>query len=118
MVTEETATRERKQSKTVRFSYWNTSLVDSSPASKKITMISSVLRLSETISNAALRMYTLAVEHKFTKGRKSLNVVAVCLYIACRQKDTHTHMLIDFSDLLQVCYLVLAHGASLMEMHR
>ncbi|KAJ7916525.1 BRF1-domain-containing protein [Mycena leptocephala] len=78
-------------------------------ASKKITMISSVLRLSETISNAALRMYTLAVEHKFTKGRKSLNVVAVCLYIACRQKDTHTHMLIDFSDLLQVNVFELGH---------
>ncbi|KAK7018579.1 BRF1-domain-containing protein [Favolaschia claudopus] len=78
-------------------------------ASKKIHMISSVLRLSETISNAALRMYTLAVEHKFTKGRKSLNVVAVCLYVACRQKDTHTHMLIDFSDLLQVNVFELGH---------
>ncbi|KAJ6482161.1 BRF1-domain-containing protein [Mycena vitilis] len=78
-------------------------------ASKKITMIASVLRLSETISNAALRMYTLAVEHKFTKGRKSMNVVAVCLYIACRQKDTHTHMLIDFSDLLQVNVFELGH---------
>ncbi|KAJ7743965.1 BRF1-domain-containing protein [Mycena maculata] len=78
-------------------------------ASKKINMISSVLRLSEMISNAALRMYTLAVEHKFTKGRKSMNVVAVCLYIACRQKDTHTHMLIDFSDLLQVNVFELGH---------
>ncbi|KAJ7208057.1 BRF1-domain-containing protein [Mycena pura] len=78
-------------------------------ASKKISMIASVLRLSEVITNAALRMYTLAVEHKFTKGRKSLNVVAVCLYIACRQKDTHTHMLIDFSDLLQVNVFELGH---------
>jgi transcription factor IIIB 90 kDa subunit len=48
-------------------------------------------------------MYTLAVEHKFTKGRKSMNVVAVCLYVACRQKETRNYMLIDFSDLLQVC---------------
>ncbi len=47
-------------------------------------------------------MYTLAVEHKFTKGRKSMNVVAVCLYVACRQKETRNYMLIDFSDLLQV----------------
>ncbi|KAJ6510388.1 BRF1-domain-containing protein [Mycena sanguinolenta] len=78
-------------------------------ASKKIHMISSVLRLSEMISNSALRMYTLAVENNFTKGRKSLNVVAVCLYIACRQKDTHTHMLIDFSDLLQVNVFELGH---------
>ncbi|CAK5263593.1 unnamed protein product [Mycena citricolor] len=78
-------------------------------ASKKIHMVSSVLRLSETISNAALRMYTLAVEHKFTKGRKSMNVVAVCLYIACRQKETYNHMLIDFSDLLQVNVFELGH---------
>jgi hypothetical protein len=27
-------------------------------------------------------------------------------------------MLIDFSDLLQVCCLVLAHSASLIEIHR
>lgn len=46
-------------------------------------------------------MYTLAVEHKFTKGRKNMNVVAVCLYVACRQKETSKYMLIDFSDLLQ-----------------
>ncbi|KAJ7334697.1 BRF1-domain-containing protein [Mycena albidolilacea] len=78
-------------------------------ASKKINMISSVLRLSEAISNSALRLYTLAVEQKFTKGRKSMNVVAVCLYISCRQKDQYTHMLIDFSDLLQVNVFELGH---------
>jgi transcription factor IIIB subunit 2 len=60
------------------------------------------LRLSDVVSLAATRLYTLAVEHKFTKGRKSLNVVAVCLYVACRQKETRNYMLIDFSDLLQV----------------
>jgi transcription factor IIIB subunit 2 len=61
------------------------------------------MRLSEVVCLAATRLYTLAVEHKFTKGRKSLNVVAVCLYVACRQKETRNYMLIDFSDLLQVC---------------
>jgi len=61
------------------------------------------MRLSEIVCLAATRLYTLAVEHKFTKGRKSLNVVAVCLYVACRQKETRNYMLIDFSDLLQVC---------------
>lgn len=71
-------------------------------ASKKIQNIANVLRLSEVVCLAATRMYTLAVEHKFTKGRKSLNVVAVCLYVACRQKETRNYMLIDFSDLLQV----------------
>lgn len=63
------------------------------------------MRLSDVIQLAATRLYTLAVEHKFTRGRKSMNVVAVCLYIACRQKDHKHVMLIDFSDLLQVCSL-------------
>ncbi len=71
-------------------------------ASRKIQQVATALRLSEVVSLAATRLYTLAVEHKFTKGRKSMNVVAVCLYVACRQKETQNYMLIDFSDLLQV----------------
>ena len=72
-------------------------------ATKKIQSIANILRLSEVVCLAATRMYTLAVEHKLTKGRKSMNVVAVCLYVASRQKETRNYMLIDFSDLLQVC---------------
>ncbi|KAH9975283.1 cyclin-like protein [Lactifluus volemus] len=78
-------------------------------ANRKIQNIASVLRLSDVVSLAATRLYTLAVEHKFTKGRKSLNVVAVCLYVACRQKETRNYMLIDFSDLLQVNVFELGH---------
>ncbi|KAG5645973.1 hypothetical protein DXG03_004765 [Asterophora parasitica] len=78
-------------------------------ANKKIQSIANVLRLSDIVCLAATRMYTLAVEHKFTKGRKSLNVVAVCLYVACRQKETRNYMLIDFSDLLQVNVFELGH---------
>ncbi|EJD00535.1 uncharacterized protein FOMMEDRAFT_159269 [Fomitiporia mediterranea MF3/22] len=57
----------------------------------------------------AIRMYTLALEHKFTKGRTNMDVIAVCLYIACRQKETRNYMLIDFSDLLQVNVFELGH---------
>ncbi|KII94747.1 hypothetical protein PLICRDRAFT_97432, partial [Plicaturopsis crispa FD-325 SS-3] len=78
-------------------------------ASRKIQSIATILRLSEVVCLAATRLYTLAVEHKFTKGRKSLNVVAVCLYVACRQKETRNYMLIDFSDLLQVNVFELGH---------
>ncbi|KAG5634460.1 hypothetical protein H0H81_001877, partial [Sphagnurus paluster] len=49
-------------------------------ANKKIQSIANVLRLSDIVCLAATRMYTLAVEHKFTKGRKSLNVVAVNVF--------------------------------------
>jgi transcription factor IIIB subunit 2 len=38
-----------------------------------------------------------------------MNVVAVCLYVACRQKETRNYMLIDFSDLLQVNVFELGH---------
>ncbi|KAH9927889.1 BRF1-domain-containing protein [Amylocystis lapponica] len=78
-------------------------------ASRKIQQVANALRLSEVVSLAATRLYTLAVEHKFTKGRKSMNVVAVCLYVACRQKETRNYMLIDFSDLLQVNVFELGH---------
>ncbi|TFK35689.1 hypothetical protein BDQ12DRAFT_305403 [Crucibulum laeve] len=49
-------------------------------------------------------MYMLAVEHKFAKDRKSLNVVAVCLYITCRQKETWNYMLTAF----RICYKSLS----------
>ncbi|KAF9542270.1 cyclin-like protein [Agrocybe pediades] len=78
-------------------------------ASRKIQSIANVLRLSEVVCLAATRLYTLAVEHKFTKGRKSMNVVAVCLYVACRQKETRNYMLIDFSDVLMVNVFELGH---------
>ena len=86
---------------------------DSIAASRKIQQVATALRLSEVVCLAATRLYTLAVEHKFTKGRKSMNVVAVCLYVACRQKETRNYMLIDFSDLRQVrlvpvcCFVLL-----------
>ncbi|KAK7682161.1 hypothetical protein QCA50_014748 [Cerrena zonata] len=78
-------------------------------ATRKIQQVANAMRLSDIIQLAATRLYTLAVEHKFTRGRKSMNVVAVCLYIACRQKDHKHVMLIDFSDLLQVNVFELGH---------
>ncbi|KAH7915131.1 BRF1-domain-containing protein [Hygrophoropsis aurantiaca] len=78
-------------------------------ASRKIQSFAAALRLSEVVSLAATRLYTLAVEHKFTKGRKSINVAAVCLYVACRQKESRNYMMIDFSDLLQVNVFELGH---------
>lgn len=75
------------------------------------------MRLSEVVQLSATRMYTLAVEHKFTKGRKSMNVVAVCLYVACRQKETRNYMLIDFSDLLQVRSILTTERGNLYSPH-
>jgi transcription factor IIIB subunit 2 len=46
-------------------------------------------------------LFTIAVEKNFVQGRRTTHVVAACLYIACRQEKSQ-HMLIDFSDALQV----------------
>ncbi|KIP06063.1 hypothetical protein PHLGIDRAFT_128487 [Phlebiopsis gigantea 11061_1 CR5-6] len=78
-------------------------------ATRKIQQICSHFRLSDVVSLAATRLYTLALEHKFTRGRRSMHVVAVCVYVACRQKETRNLMLIDFSDLLQVNVFELGH---------
>jgi len=78
-------------------------IVDICIASRKIQSVAVAMRISEAVATAAVRTYTLAVEHKFTKGRKSTLVVGVCLYVACRQQTTQNRfMLIDFADILQV----------------
>ena len=77
--------------------------VDICVASRKIQSVAVAMRISEAVATAAVRTYTLAVEHKFTKGRKSTLMVGVCLYVACRQQTTQNRfMLIDFADILQV----------------
>jgi transcription factor IIIB subunit 2 len=50
---------------------------------------------------AAQRLYHLAVQRGFTKGRRVAQVAAACLYVVCRL-DGQPFMLIDFSDMLQV----------------
>ena len=81
---------------------WLRCSTDILQATRKIEQICQHFRLSDVVSLAATRLYTLALEHKFTRGRRSMHVVAVCVYVACRQKETRNYMLIDFSDLLQV----------------
>ncbi|GJJ14676.1 hypothetical protein Clacol_008942 [Clathrus columnatus] len=75
-------------------------------ARRKIRQAQAALNISEHTGDQAQRWYTLAVEHRFTKGRRSELVVAVCLYVACRMSNT-SHMLIDFSDMLHVNVFVL-----------
>lgn len=59
------------------------------------------MKIREGIIDEAGRVYQLAFNAGFNKGRKSGYVVAACLYAACRLQKT-THMLIDFSDMMQV----------------
>ena len=59
--------------------------------------------MSNVLQEHGERWYGLAVGYGFTRGRRIKNVAAVSLYIACRmQKEPNVHMLIDFSDVLDV----------------
>lgn len=69
---------------------------------RRIQDVASRLRLQSHFVDTAHRHFTIAVEKNFVQGRRTTHVVAACLYIACRQEKTSQHMLIDFSDALQV----------------
>ncbi|XP_050144094.1 transcription factor IIIB 60 kDa subunit isoform X2 [Malus sylvestris] len=61
---------------------------------------------NEEIVDIAKRFYRIAVEKNFTRGRKSEQVLASCLYIACREKR-RPYLLIDFSNYLKINVYVL-----------
>ncbi|GCE99577.1 transcription factor TFIIIB subunit brf1 [Zygosaccharomyces mellis] len=82
-------------------------------AYRKLRAVSFALNIPEYITDAAHQWYKLALHYNFVQGRRSQNVIASCLYIACRKEKTH-HMLIDFSSRLQVS--VYSIGATFLRM--
>jgi transcription initiation factor TFIIIB Brf1 subunit/transcription initiation factor TFIIB len=70
-------------------------------ARRNIVRLASVLQCPEYYAETAARTFTLALSYNFTKGRKTQYVIACCLYMTCRQEKS-SHMLIDFSDALNV----------------
>ncbi|BAO37955.1 transcription factor IIIB 70 kDa subunit [Kluyveromyces marxianus DMKU3-1042] len=82
-------------------------------ARRKLKAVSYALNIPEYVTDAAFQWYKLALSHNFVQGRKSQNVIAACLYIACRKERTH-HMLIDFSSRLQVS--VYSIGATFLKL--
>jgi len=65
-----------------------------------IQQIAQVMHLGNDHIDVAHRFFQQAVQRNFIQGRKTHNVVAVCLYITCRFRKT-SHMLIDFAENLQ-----------------
>ncbi|KAB1221945.1 Transcription factor IIIB 90 kDa subunit [Morella rubra] len=62
----------------------------------------------DSIINPASSFYRIAVERNFTRGRRTEQVAAACLYIACRvAKDPKPFLLIDFSEFLGINVYVL-----------
>ncbi|XP_010543279.1 PREDICTED: transcription factor IIIB 60 kDa subunit [Tarenaya hassleriana] len=55
----------------------------------------------DDVVDMANRFYTIAVHRNFTKGRKSEQVQASCLYLTCREKNI-PFLLIDFSSYLTI----------------
>jgi transcription factor IIIB subunit 2 len=82
---------------------------------KKITQVANMLKLGSHFVDSAFRLFTLAVEHNFVQGRKTLHIVAACLYIVCRTEKTPI-MLIDLSDVLRVNVFDL--GKTFVKLHQ
>src|SRR4051812_46348261 len=73
---------------------------------RAIQQVADHLRLRPHHVDSAVRLFMLAVQHNFIQGRRTAHVVAACLYIVCRREKT-PHLLIDFSDVLQINLYVL-----------
>ena len=82
---------------------------------KQIQQLASRLNLTQHHVEAAKRLYNMAQDRNyelghdknFTQGRPTSHVIAAALYITCRLEKT-PHLLIDFSDALQVILYIKA----------
>ena len=61
-------------------------------AKRKIQEVGGQLRLNSVSLDEAHNFFKLALSKNLTRGRKSLHVVAACLYIVCRKSGT-SHIL-------------------------
>ncbi|OQR97350.1 transcription factor IIIB [Thraustotheca clavata] len=68
---------------------------------RRIKQVAGMLRLGDHYVESADRLFALAVQRNFTHGRRWQTIVAACLYVVCRREKS-PHLLIDFSDKLQV----------------
>ena len=68
---------------------------------RRIQEVAAIMRLGPHYVDSAHRLFTVAVERNFVQGRRRAHVIAACLYTSCRQEKSQ-HMLIDFSDALQI----------------
>lgn len=75
---------------------------------RRLGHLVSALKLQSRHTDSALRLFRLAVERNFHKGRKMANVCCACLYVVCRMEKS-PHMLLDFSDILETNLYTLGH---------
>ncbi|KAI3928224.1 hypothetical protein MKW98_023825 [Papaver atlanticum] len=60
----------------------------------------------DSVIDEAAQFYKIAVDRNFTRGRRTAQVAAACLYITCRE-NKKAYLLIDFSEYLQINVYVL-----------
>ncbi|KAI0244197.1 transcription factor TFIIIB subunit brf1 [Massospora cicadina] len=75
-------------------------------ARKTAQELASALRLQEHFVESAVRYFKLALQKNCTRGRRTEVTLSACLYITCRYEKT-SHMLIDFSDVIQTSVFIL-----------
>ena len=68
---------------------------------KEIEKYAKILTIPKNVVDVAKRCYNLALDNKFTQGRKKNHMIGAILYLACRKSNT-IHLLIDFSEVLRV----------------
>lgn len=84
-------------------------------AKQQLKRLAQSMGIAEFVSDSATRWFKLALFQNFVQGRRSQNVLAACLYVACRQEKT-SHLLIDFSSRLQIS--VYSLGATYLKLVR
>jgi transcription factor IIIB subunit 2 len=67
----------------------------------RIDHVGAHMGLGHSVKQGAQRLFALAVDSNFHRGRRKDYVVASCLYLQSRLRK-EPHMLIDFSERLQV----------------
>ncbi|KAK6182687.1 hypothetical protein SNE40_010311 [Patella caerulea] len=55
---------------------------------KKIQQLGAQLKLNNHCMDTAFNFFKMAVTKRLTKGRKSLHVIAACIYLVCRTEGT------------------------------
>eukprot|EP00178_Gracilaria_changii_P010408 TRINITY_DN302_c0_g1_i1.p6 TRINITY_DN302_c0_g1~~TRINITY_DN302_c0_g1_i1.p6 ORF type:complete len:543 (-),score=99.49 TRINITY_DN302_c0_g1_i1:18029-19657(-) len=77
-------------------------------ARHRLRQLASALKLHQRHTEAAERLFRLAAERNFHRGRRLANVCCACLYAVCRIEKT-PHMLLDFADVLETNVYLLGH---------
>ncbi|EME88743.1 uncharacterized protein MYCFIDRAFT_107563, partial [Pseudocercospora fijiensis CIRAD86] len=78
-------------------------LADIQHAGKKaLEALTPKLPIEETVAMQANQIWTLAANINFSAGRKTDEVVAACLYAACRRQKQNKVLLMDIAELVKI----------------